>query len=709
MNNKTFRGHLQQDAQEFLRSFLNQIHEELEFRIPTFQSSSTSTSSSSLQASSDPNQLTSATKTVEPSGEGEVSDDSSGSQTHLVAKCEHDSPCVGKQSLSPEVVCIDIDAVYSVRPTTLALQKDGESSTHRENKQDLPSPEQIEVQFVGVDEKMVEEKQERLSSDSRTSLGENWDLQSTSHVVSSSIPSTPKTKHKHAQSSKKNHAHSDTPPLAHTSLQDSGRSSSRLSLMIPSLKVSDKGGKKNIQPSPPPRKPKSTSATRSIVTDVFEGKIESSVKCLKCQQVSHKVDAFQDLSLPIPGRSEMMKASKQEEREEPGSPSRAQVICNFFTRARDWTRDLILGPPTTLLDCMNVFFDTCDLQNDNKYFCENCKGFQNGQKMMKISKLPEVLCVHLKRFRFDTFHPSKIGRHISYPLEGLDLGPYLKEEVLEGDSVLYELSSIITHIGDAHFGHYVAYARHPDTKNWYKYDDSDVSEVSSDEVSSKQGYLLFYKKTVSVSEQRDRATLLKEMSLNMSCDNSQDDPLLCVSKHWLSLLRYTSHPGPIFQYDYVCQHGGVLSTISRRDYRFVTEYVPLSAWEKLTERFGGGPVVTDLQECEACNELHSILEERRKEEMAKIKQLQSRSGKAMFYISEKWVCQWRKFVHGHTTYDLPAGPIDNSCLVNIQEDRLFLTKNSGSYVKVSEKCWSYLQQRYGGGPTIVDSAHMAEV
>ena len=25
-------------------------------------------------------------------------------------------------------------------------------------------------------------------------------------------------------------------------------------------------------------------------------------------------------------------------------------------------------------------------------------------------------------------------------------------------------------------GHYVAYARHPDTKNWYKYDDSDVSE-----------------------------------------------------------------------------------------------------------------------------------------------------------------------------------------------------------------------------------------
>ena len=34
-----------------------------------------------------------------------------------------------------------------------------------------------------------------------------------------------------------------------------------------------------------------------------------------------------------------------------------------------------------------------------------------------------------------------------------------------------------------------------------------------------------------------------------------------------------------------CVFVGVLSTISRRDYRFVTEYVPLSAWEKLTERY----------------------------------------------------------------------------------------------------------------------------
>ena len=80
---------------------------------------------------------------------------------------------------------------------------------------------------------------------------------------------------------------------------------------------------------------------------------------------------------PSSGRSEMAKAAKGDECEVAvtAPTSTRKSICNFFTRARDWTRDLILGPPTSLDDCMNVFFDTCDLQNDNKYFCENCNRF----------------------------------------------------------------------------------------------------------------------------------------------------------------------------------------------------------------------------------------------------------------------------------------------------------------------------------------------
>ena len=77
--------------------------------------------------------------------------------------------------------------------------------------------------------------------------------------------------------------------------------------------------------------------------------------------------------------------------------------------------------------------------------------FQNGQKVTCILRLPEVLCIHLKRFRFDTFHPSKIGRHISFPMDDLCMAPYLKGEgQMETE---YELISMVTHIGDAHGGY----------------------------------------------------------------------------------------------------------------------------------------------------------------------------------------------------------------------------------------------------------------
>lgn len=52
-------------------------------------------------------------------------------------------------------------------------------------------------------------------------------------------------------------------------------------------------------------KPESTiskSPHRSIISDVFDGKLLSSVQCLTCDRVSTREETFQDLSLPIPGK-----------------------------------------------------------------------------------------------------------------------------------------------------------------------------------------------------------------------------------------------------------------------------------------------------------------------------------------------------------------------------------------------------------------------
>lgn len=44
---------------------------------------------------------------------------------------------------------------------------------------------------------------------------------------------------------------------------------------------------------------------RSIISDVFDGKLLSSVQCLTCDRVSTREETFQDLSLPIPGKDHL--------------------------------------------------------------------------------------------------------------------------------------------------------------------------------------------------------------------------------------------------------------------------------------------------------------------------------------------------------------------------------------------------------------------
>lgn len=59
------------------------------------------------------------------------------------------------------------------------------------------------------------------------------------------------------------------------------------------------------------------------------------------------------------------------------------------------------------------------------YSCEKCNKLRNGVKYSKVLELPEVLCIHLKRFRHELAFSSKINCHVTFPLDGLELKPYL--------------------------------------------------------------------------------------------------------------------------------------------------------------------------------------------------------------------------------------------------------------------------------------------
>lgn len=63
---------------------------------------------------------------------------------------------------------------------------------------------------------------------------------------------------------------------------------------------------KKAQSSSPKRK-KQHKKYRSVISDIFDGTIISSVQCLTCDRVSVTLETFQDLSLPIPGKEDLAK------------------------------------------------------------------------------------------------------------------------------------------------------------------------------------------------------------------------------------------------------------------------------------------------------------------------------------------------------------------------------------------------------------------
>lgn len=88
---------------------------------------------------------------------------------------------------------------------------------------------------------------------------------------------------------------------------------------------------------------------------------------------------------------------------------------------------------------------------------------RNGVKQVELTRLPEILCIHLKRFRHDNLYNAKISTRVTFPLCDLDIRPFLRDSALFHNADLqteYDLVALVSHHGSSlDYGHYVAYAR----------------------------------------------------------------------------------------------------------------------------------------------------------------------------------------------------------------------------------------------------------
>lgn len=76
-------------------------------------------------------------------------------------------------------------------------------------------------------------------------------------------------------------------------------------------------------------------------------------------------------------------------------------------------------------DCLSSFIRLEELEDTELYLCQNCKKKQKSTKRFWIRRLPNVLCLHLKRFRWNNYLRTKLDTFVEFPLRGLDMSQYV--------------------------------------------------------------------------------------------------------------------------------------------------------------------------------------------------------------------------------------------------------------------------------------------
>ena len=200
------------------------------------------------------------------------------------------------------------------------------------------------------------------------------------------------------------------------------------------------------------------------ISDLFNFKMKQIIKCTNVNFSSERVDDFFDLTLDVRGYDDIYSSLKQ-------------LI----------TEEKLDAPYQT---------------GDSNF------GLQEATICNSFKTLPKILCVHLKRFEYETVNGreklTKINDRFVFP-KVLNLESFedenLSKKVTSKSSDDFDLFGVLVHSGFPNAGHYSAFLRPGLSKQWYKFNDSLVTQVSEYDAiqnnygnnsQSSNGYFLIY-------------------------------------------------------------------------------------------------------------------------------------------------------------------------------------------------------------------------
>ncbi|XP_005726060.1 ubiquitin carboxyl-terminal hydrolase 31 isoform X2 [Pundamilia nyererei] len=197
----------------------------------------------------------------------------------------------------------------------------------------------------------------------------------------------------------------------------------------------------------------------------------------------------------------------------------------------------------TLAQCFQLYTKEEQLAPDDAWRCPHCKQLQQGRIKLSLWTLPDVLILHLKRFRQEGDRRVKMQNMVRFPLMGMDMAPHVVKRSQSSwslpshwspwrrsyglgrnpDDYLYDLYAVCNHHGNMHGGHYTAYCKNSIDGQWYCFDDSEVTAIADDDVCQQTAYILFYQ----------RRTVIPSWSANSSVAGSTSSSLC---DHWINRL-----------------------------------------------------------------------------------------------------------------------------------------------------------------------------
>lgn len=209
----------------------------------------------------------------------------------------------------------------------------------------------------------------------------------------------------------------------------------------------------------------------SYMSSLFAGQHASRLRCLTCKQTSTTYEAFYSISIEIP---------------------------------RSGTGHIY--------DCLNSY---CREEKLSELWrCPYCKCEREATKQIILTRLPQFLVIHFKRFAASKHEKAKkIHTPIEFPLYGLSMDDFVisrppavpdqdgKIDLATTAPYSYDAYGVLRHLGNSgDGGHYISIVKDQGRGSWRKFDDErhvdiDPNKLSPrDRLQNAEAYIVFYQR-----------------------------------------------------------------------------------------------------------------------------------------------------------------------------------------------------------------------